>query len=246
MAKVIKWLGIGLGWTLGGPIGALIGFFLGKTLENISKKDFEIFTQNTEDPNNTNRRDFEISLLVLSTVVIKANGRIDQRERDFVRNYFIKIYGKQRAESAFRIFKAINQENISTRQVCQQIRRQTTHAARLQLMHYLFQLAKADTLIDDQELQMLKTIARYLYVSDLDFDSIANMFKAYTASNPYKILELKEDASVADIKKAYRKMVKKHHPDKLRGLGAAHVKAGEEKFIKIQQAYDQLKKMKNF
>jgi len=56
----------------------------------------------------------------------------------------------------------------------------------------------------------------------------------------YKILEIKETASKAEIKAAYRKMAKKYHPDKVLHLGKEHQKGAEEKFRKVQEAYEQL------
>jgi DnaJ like chaperone protein len=62
------------------------------------------------------------------------------------------------------------------------------------------------------------------------------------ADSAYKILEIEKSASQEEVKMAYRKMVKKYHPDKLRGLGAEHVKGAEEKFRQVQKAYEQIQK----
>ena len=77
----------------------------------------------------TQSGDFEVSLLILASLVIKADGKQDQRELDFVRRQFVQMYGKDRANHAFRLFKAINkQSNISLRQVCLQIQQMMDHA----------------------------------------------------------------------------------------------------------------------
>jgi DnaJ-class molecular chaperone with C-terminal Zn finger domain len=119
------------------------------------------------------------------------------------------------------------------------------HASRLQLIHFLFGIAKADAQVVEAEVQQIKTIAGYLYISDSDFESIKAMFYKAT-DNAYTILEIDKTASVTDIKKAYRKMVKKYHPDKLRNLGDAHLKGAQEKFRAVQNAYEQLKAERNF
>ena len=93
----------------------------------------------------TQSGDFEVSLLILASLVIKADGKKDQRELDFVRRQFLQMYGKERANHAFRLFKEINkQTNISLRQVCLQIQKMMDHASRLQLLHFLFGSAKSD------------------------------------------------------------------------------------------------------
>lgn len=243
MGKFTKWLGAGLGWSFGGPIGAVLGYLIANAIEGFGKKDFQEFQRQAQGhSDNTHSGDFEVSLLLLSSFVIKADGKIDQRELDFVRAYFVKMYGKDRANHAFRLFKGIiKSEAISPRQICLQIQHQMQHAARLQLMHYLFALAKADEIVTSEELDMLHKIAGYLNINPRDFESIKAMFYNDSQS-AYKILEIEKTATDQEVKAAYRKMVKKHHPDKLRHLGEEHLKGAQDKFLKIQEAYEQVKK----
>jgi DnaJ like chaperone protein len=188
----------------------------------------------------TRAGDFEVSLLVLASIVIKADGKQDQRELDFVRAQFVQMYGKERANQAFKLFKEISkQTNIPTRQVCLQIRQMMDHASRLQLIHFLFGIAKSDNHVDESEVKAIALIASYLGVSVRDFESIKAMF--YKSSDmAYKILEIEETATKSEIKAAYRKMAKKYHPDKVLHLGKEHQKGAEEKFRKVQEAYEQL------
>ena len=193
-----------------------------------------------------NPGDFEITLLILSSIVIKADGKQDQRELDFVRQQFVGMYGKERANHAFKLFKNINkQTNISTRQVCLQIKQMMDHPSRLQLMHFLFGIAKADGLVTDDEVRIIHTIASYLGISTPDFESIKAMFYS-SKENAYKILEITKTASDTEIKKAYRKMVKKYHPDKVMHLGKEHQKGAKEKFRQVQEAYERLQKERGF
>jgi DnaJ like chaperone protein len=66
------------------------------------------------------------------------------------------------------------------------------------------------------------------------------------ADNSYAILGIEKTATETEIKKAYRKMVKKYHPDKLRGLGKEHLKGAEEKFRQVQVAYERIQKERGF
>jgi len=246
MASFSRWLGAGLGWTFGGPIGGLIGFALGGLFDGLSKADLKTFQETHKDPRQAAAVDFEMSLLVLAAVVIKADKKIDQRELDFVRLSFVQMFGKERANAAFRLFKGIVAKNkISTREVCAQIRQHVTHASRLQLLHFLFGIAKADGLVSSSEVQAIKTIAGYLYISVADFESIKAMFYKST-DNAYTILGLSKTATVTEIKKAYRTLVKKHHPDKLQHLDDAQLKGAQEKFMQIQQAYESIQKERGF
>ena len=67
-----------------------------------------------------------------------------------------------------------------------------------------------------------------------------------SAESAYKILEIEPNATATEIKKAYRKMAKKYHPDKVLHLGKEHQKGAEEKFRKVQEAYEHLQKEKQF
>ena len=116
---------------------------------------------------------------------------------------------------------------------------QTRYETRLQILHFLFGIANADGSISDSELQKLSQIASGLRLRMPDFESIKAMFVKNT-NNAYKILEVEPNASENEIKAAYRKMVKKYHPDKLRGQDPAMIKGAEEKFREVQKAYETL------
>ena len=241
-----KWIGAAIGWSLGGPIGAILGMALGSVVDGFSNGSIKVDTQNPyARRRQTKSGDFEVSLLILSSIVIKADGKQDQRELDFVRQQFVGMYGKERANHAFKLFKGINKQDIPTRQVCLQIRQMMDHPSRLQLLHFLFGIAKADGIVLESEVNSIQTIANYLGISHADFESIKAMF--YNSSdNAYKILEISKQATVTEIKAAYRKMAKKYHPDKVVHLGKEHQKGAEEKFRQVQAAYEQLQKERGF
>ncbi|VAV85970.1 DnaJ-like protein DjlA, partial [hydrothermal vent metagenome] len=85
----------------------------------------------------------------------------------------------------------------------------------------------------------------YLGISSRDFESIKAMFYS-SQDNAYKILEIDKTATDSEIKKAYRTMAKKYHPDKVMHLGKEHQKGAEEKFRQVQGAYEQLQKERGF
>jgi DnaJ like chaperone protein len=242
MANFVKWLGAGLGFTLGGPIGSILGFAVGSFIDGFSKEDLELAKTYGRTSANVQSGDFEVSLLLLSSVVIKADGNVNERELLFVREHFKRMYGEERANNAFKLFKVFMKNNqISTPQICTQIRQNLTHASRLQLIHFLFGIANADGAVLEVEVNAIKTIAGYLYVNPHDFESIKAMF--YNSSDSaYRILEIEKTASNDEVKLAYRKMAKKYHPDKLQHLGDEHIKGAEEKFKQVSIAYEKIQK----
>ena len=260
MGKFTKWLGAGLGFTFGGPIGAIIGYALGSVIDGVSVQDYndekETYKkqqkkykkqrkeQDRPRVKTTTSGDFEISLLVLASVVIKADGKVDQVELDYVRLHFINLYGKDRANHAFKLFNGIIKKEVSTRQVCIQIREHMSHSSRLQLIHFLFGISKADGTVTPSEEEAIQKIAGYLYINTSDYSSIKAMF--YNESDAaYKILEINKNVTDDEVKKAYRKMAKKYHPDRLQDIGEEHKKAAKEKFQNIQKAYENIKNERN-
>ncbi|WP_299223765.1 TerB family tellurite resistance protein [uncultured Psychroserpens sp.] len=263
-----KWIGGAIGWSFGGPIGAIIGLAVGSFIDGAAQEggfllgDGESTSRRRSQtrggsyrkaPNykrqsrraQTQSGDFEVSLLILASVVIKADGIQDQRELDYVRQQFVSMYGKERANHAFKLFKNINKQQIPTRQVCLQIKQMMDHSSRLQLLHFLFGIAKADGMVTDDEVSQIYMISGYLGISSRDYGSIKAMF--YDSSdNAYKILEITKDVTDDEVKKAYRKMAKKYHPDKVIHLGKEHQKGAEEKFRQVQQAYEKLQKERGF
>lgn len=231
---------------MGGPIGAIVGAALGELLSgsNAETKRRAEQTFNTgrrPQPDHTKPGDFHLALLILSAVVIKSDGHVDQRELDFVRDRFVRLFGKEKANESFEIFKKIVNQKIQLTKVTEQIRRNMAHSGRLQLLHFLFGVAAADGTFHKDEIDTIHKIARQLYISDADFRSIQATYQPSTnVDAAYEILEITKSASDQDIKKAYRKMAIKYHPDKLQHLGEDVQKAAQEKFVKVQEAYDKI------
>lgn len=196
----VKWLGGSLGWVLGGPIGAVMGFVIGTLFDNAENLPVLGDKQAAPSPRSEGG-DFYVSLLVLSAAVMKADGRQAKSELDYIKAFLRGNFGEQRALEYLQVLKSLLQQDFSTRQVCMQIRENTNHATRLQLVHYLFGIAAADGQVDKQEEHLLHLIAEYLYINTQDFESLKAMF-VKSADWAYKVLEIEEQASDEEVKKA--------------------------------------------
>jgi len=235
----LKWITGGLGWMFAGPMGALLGYALGSLFSKAEEQEkFQRHYQNMS----ASAAQFEISLLILAAYVIKADGKVDQRELDYVRAQFKQMFGVRRAEESFKFFKhIINSKEVSLRQICLQIDKHVSHAQRLQLIHFLYGISMADGHVDVKEVEIIEKIGRYMYINIHDMASIKAMFFK-EPTQYYKILDLTSSASDLDVKKAYRKMAMRYHPDKLNELSKSQQKMGKEKFFKVQEAYEAIKK----
>lgn len=238
---MIKWLAAVIGYSFLRFPGAILGFMIGGFFEFLSKNSIQIRTSSAV----IRPEIFQLNLLALSALIIKADGKIQKKELDFVRSFFIGQYGKERADSIFKAFNThIKKETQHLDQLTQVFVQQTAYETRLQILHFLFGIANADGNISDVELQKLSQVASGMRLRLPDFESIKAMFIKDT-DNAYKILEIDTNASQDQIKSAYRRMAKKYHPDKLRGQDPAMIKGAEEKFREVQKAYETLMRQKN-
>ena len=215
MAKVGKWITGGLGWAFFGPIGGILGFVVGSMLDNA-----QVITgsQVYQPGQPTTQGGYVMSLLVLVAAVMKADGKILKSELDYTKQFFVRSFGVDAAAEAIKILRDLLNQNIPVTDVCIQIRKNMDMASRLQLLHFLFGIAAADGIVHESEHQLIKQIAQQMGISEKDYQSIESMFVANTDA-AYKILEVDETANEDELKKAYRKMALKYHPDKVHYLG---------------------------
>lgn len=233
-------IGAGLGFIIGGgPIGAIIGYALGTLFGNsYTKEDVKFMGENPR------QQDFTASLLVLSAAVMKADGNVKKSELDYVKRFFLQNFGQEQAEKYILTLREILKQDIKIDEVSQQIGRYMNYSSKLQLLHYLFGIASADAQVQENEVSVIEMISRYMGINTSDFDSIKAMF-VKKVDDAYTILGIDPSASDDEVKKAYREMAKKNHPDKVSYLGEDVRKAAEKKFQEINDAYDRIKKQRS-
>ncbi|PIF03324.1 MAG: molecular chaperone DjlA, partial [Draconibacterium sp.] len=122
-----------------------------------------------------------------------------------------------KAADSVRILKDLLKQSIPIADVSRQIRDNMNYSARLQLLHFLFGLANADQFVHEKELEIISFISREMGVSN-------------------------SDATDEEVKKAYRRMAMKYHPDKVSSLGKEIQEAAKVKFQRVNQAYENIKK----
>ena len=240
MGRFGKWIGGGLGWAMGGPIGGLLGFLVGSFIDSTTVTT-EAYTSQT---NRTTPGAFTASLMVLIAAVMKADGKVLKSELDYVKQFFVRQFGREAAADATMMLKDLLKQNIPLRDVCSQISRNMDYSSRLQLLQLLYSVSLADGNVHPSEIQVIDQVAGYLGISQSDLVSIKNMFIPETDSS-YRILEIERTASDEEVKKAYRRMAMKYHPDKVSHLGEEFKKTADEKFKKVNEAYEKIKKERN-
>ena len=232
----------GLGWSFGGPLGAIIGYAIGGLFSGNGPGT--IRSEVTDTFGDTEpKRDFNVTLLVLSAAVMKADGNVKKSELDYVKRFFLQNFGQERAENYIKMLREILEKEYNLYEVSQQVGHYMDYSSRLQLIHYLFGIANADGMISPEELSVVNTISDYMGITNGDFLSIKAMFIRETDS-AYKILGIDLSATDEEVKRAYREMAKKNHPDLVSSLGDEVREAAERKFQEINAACETIKKQR--
>ncbi len=242
MANFLKWIGGGIGWALGGPIGAILGYALGSAIGGSSSTtQKQIYTARTTE------QDFKASLLVMMACVMKADGKVQRSELNVVKRFLVNNFGEEGALEALQMLKKILDQPINEMEVAQQINRYMNHSAKLQLVRLLFDIAYADGEVNEAELVVIRRISAIFNISHVEFESLkAPYMKNKDVNWAYKALGIETHASNEEIKKAYRSMAMKYHPDKVATLGEDIKKSATEKFRDVNEAYEHLKKQRSF
>ena len=246
-----KWIGGLLGWVTLGPIGALLGFWVGSAVDGYVDRARQIsdggeqaggrpYTR-TSYSAAEQRNSFLVSLLVLSAAVIKADGKTQQSELDYVRDFVRRNFGDAAVPEAMRMLDQFCRQEVNIYSVGPQIARYMNYSQRLQLFHYLVRIAMADGSFDKREKGVLEAIGSTIGLQSADVDSVIAMFYK-ESSAAYTVLEISPDATDEEVRTAYRKMAMKNHPDKVATLGPDVQKAATEKFRQVQEAYETIKR----
>lgn len=279
----MKWFGSWIGGTLGtmlgsGILGTLAGFCLGSIIDEVmdSRADSNNYNANNQDhysqgngyqqyqygwQNSTSnaqtyeeqRNSFLFSMLVLSSYIIKADGKIMHSEMGFVRQFLRQNFGEQAVnqgqEILLKLFEVQKQQGEqefrkTIHQSCTEIKHYMDVSQRLQLLNYLVIIAKVDGYVSPEEIKALKEVARHLGLTAKDVDSMLNMESGARADSniedAYKVLGISPTATDDEVKAAYRKMALKHHPDRVATLGEDIRKAAEKKFQDINDAKERI------
>ena len=260
-----KWIGGILGWVAWGPIGALIGYFLGKAVDTYIDGSYQLpggdgtyqgqyqqqsrqgtggyggGTQSRRYSADEQRNSFFVSLLVLSSAVIKADGKTLQSEVECVRNFFRSNFGEQAAQQAVQILQQLDSQQVNIYSVGDQIAANMNYSQRLQLLQYLVQIAMADGEFAKAETSVIECIGSVIKLTDSDVSSIISMYYKEELS-AYKVLEISPNATDDEVRAAYRRMAMKNHPDRVSTLGPEVQQAAAERFRQISEAYETIKK----
>lgn len=179
------------------------------------------------------------AILVLAAEVIRCDhnytSETEQQVQQFLAKQFGGVGAKQRLKQLYAHLDTGTEP--FTRMACKELKMLATHDSILHILHFLFAVAGADDFVNAKETRRIQRIATYLGVSEKDFREIKQQF--LSENNPYRILGVDEEATWEQVRKAYRKMILKSHPDKKDASVTEH--EANTKFRDVQRAFETIK-----
>ncbi len=235
-----KIAGVGIGAALGGPIGALIGLAAGHALVD---KPVEVASDRIAKGPEASIA-FTMGVIALSAKMAKADGQVTRSEVDAFKRIF--HVPEHEAKNVGRIFDLARQDVAGYDAYAAQIARlfRDRPAVLEDLLDGLFHIAMADGVFHPAEEDFLRRVAELFGFAQHQYDRIKASHLGPDAADPYVILGLSHDASDDEIKRAYRQLVKEHHPDAMmaRGVPEEFIEVATDKIATINDAYDRIAK----
>lgn len=241
-----KWILGGLGFAVGGPIGSIIGVLIATLFEkNGADNQTSSSTNRTFRAQRTTAGDVRVSIIVLIACVIKSDGRVLKSEINYIKPFLLKTFGEAGAKQALLLLKELLKQDIDAKAVAQQIGQHINYSTRLELVHLLLAVANADGELHELELEIISSISMSMSVQDADYQSILALYQRSKDANwAYTALEITPSATNEEVKKAYRRMAMKYHPDKVANAGENIRQQATDKFRAINEAYEHIKQQR--
>ena len=266
---IFRIIGLIAGAAVGGNFWtALLGYFIGRLIDHWVNGTT---VRTSFSSHHISKDEFIDMLMQLTAAVMQADNKMLKSELDFVKKYLVNNIGVNKAQEAILKLRDYLNQPIDLQNVCENIKNNTNIQERILILQFLFGLAQADGQIDNTEIYVIRNIALSIGIPSSTFEALKSMFVGYSyqggysgsygsgygynsgsssyssttyhnLDDDYKILEVSSDATNEEVKKAYRKAAIKHHPDKVSHLGEEVRKAAEEKFSKVNEAYERIKK----
>ena len=263
-----KIFGSAFGFALGGPLGALLGAALGHRFD----KGYErLMIEGGETPADVERIQSAFFTATFSVMghLAKADGRVSEAEIQLAQNVMSQMQlNTDQRRTAMHLFNQGKEADFQLDEVLQQFK-QECHGRRnlIQMfMEILIATMLADGMAHKAERHTLHHIGKQLGFAPFVIDQLIQMAQAQqefayqqargrttaapsksTLKTAYQVLGVTENATDAEVKKAYRRLMNQHHPDKLvaKGLPEEMMKLATEKTQEIKLAYEQIQQARS-
>jgi len=231
-----KILGGAAGFAVGGPLGALIGAAAGHAVDKMRAAG----GGGPEDA--TKRIAFTIAVIALGAKMAKADGKVTRDEVEAFKQVF--RIPPEEAKNVGRVFDQARRDAHGFEPYARQIAGMFADNPVVleELLNGLFHIARADGQVAPEELDYLQKISQIFGLDSERWERLRAGNMGPDHSDPFEIIGVPRDAADADIKAAYRKLVRENHPDKLvaQGMPQEFIDLANEKLATINTAYDRI------
>ncbi len=240
-----KIIGATAGLALGGPVGAVLGGVAGHfTLDRIFDE-----LEGPPDPESASAQvTFTMAVIALGAKMAKADGHVTRDEINAFKRLFQVPPGEE-ARLAM-LFDLARQSTAGYEYYARQIGRlfRSRPSVLEDVLDSLFTIAMADGALAEAEEAFLLSVAHLFGLTDEYFQRVKAAHVGFELSCSYSMLGVDRSVSEAELKSAYRKLVKEHHPDSLiaRGVPDDIIKVANAKLARINDAYHQIRTEKGF
>ncbi|NOX09019.1 MAG: co-chaperone DjlA [Gammaproteobacteria bacterium] len=243
-------IGGALGFMLGGPLGALLGASMASNFSVNTNTGQQQGNFSAGDTERVQAAFFSATFAVMGHIA-KADGVVSQDEINNAKNIMAQMnLGPQQRKTAMHLFNEGKKDNFPLHEVVTQFRKECHRRRNLIQMFLEIQIMMvlADGKIDPAEKNIMFSIGEQLGFHQAQIEQLLhsasgvqqNASPKVQLKEAYEMLGIPESSSDQEVKKAYRRLMSQHHPDKLvsKGLPEEMIKIATEKTQKIRKAYD--------
>ncbi|MBK18563.1 MAG: molecular chaperone DjlA [Rhodospirillaceae bacterium] len=236
-----KILGGTAGLMMGGPLGALLGGLAGHAYDRLKGEPGD-----ENEPSLAKQTTFAIGVIVLSAKMAKADGTVTRDEVDAFKQIF--HIPPDEIKNVGRVFDQARKDSRGFEPYAKQIARlfRENPAVLEELLGGLFHIATADGVSHPDEIDFLKKCSDIFGFDEATFQRMRVAHMGAAMDDPYTILGVNRDMSDKEIQKAWRDLVREHHPDTLvaQGMPEDFIEVATEKIATINAAYDEIAKQR--
>jgi len=239
----MSWLlGAGLGFLRGGPLGAIVG---GAVQHVMTKKVRKLIRRGL--PGVVDESAFVTCIVVVMTKIAMVKGHMTPREVEAIYRFFVKNlnYSENDLDSINQVIRETCRVNPDLNPVIKKYKSSSQSRYRSLLLVLSYQIALIEDSLTDEVQEGIDELARLLDISIEEHDRIRQKYSLDVLVTPFTVLDIMPTASNEEIKKAYWRLASQCHPDKVAYLGEDQVEEAHLKFLEIQEAYQELEKMRD-
>jgi DnaJ like chaperone protein len=234
-----KILGGAAGFAIGGPLGALVGAAAGHAVDMM--RAGRAADAGGEDL--TRQTAFAIAVIVLGAKMAKADGRVSPAEIAAFKEVF--HIPPEEMKNVGRLFNQARRDSRGFEPYARQVARMFAGkpAVLEELLGGLFHIARADGSVHPKEMEFLRAVSDIFGFDATTFDRMRAAHLGADITDPYAILGVARSASDDEIRRAWRGLLREHHPDTLmaQGMPQDFIDVATEKVATINVAYDRIR-----